>query len=236
MNYPNKELYQSLYARFVSGVAGRPVEDMLSLAGDLRGKRVLDLCGGAGELAIAAKQAGASESLLVDQSESMFDKAELNRKGVEGCVFEVEHWLRIPKISIPFDVVFCRQAVNYWLNAATVESLACRHNDNMGTGSKFIFNTFNMAPSETPTVRRYKLLNGVMFPVDDEPCDGPVFVEVSWLVDDMVHHVQCREGYAPHVTQFRWISPDEFREILSPWFDVDVQTHGRTDMYVCTRY
>lgn len=236
MNYPNKDRYQSLYARYVSGVAGRPVEEMLSLAGDLRGKRVLDLCGGAGELAIAAKQAGASESLLVDQSESMFDETELNHRGVKCHVLEVEHWLRIPKLLKPFDVVFCRQAVNYWLNATTAESLVCRGNDNIGTGGKFIFNTFNTAPPKAPTAKCYELLNGVVSPIDDEPYDGPVFVEVSWLVDDVVHHVQCREGYAPHVTQFRWISPDEFREILSPWFDVDVQTHGRTDMYVCTRY
>ena len=124
------------------------------------------------------------------------------------------------------DVVFCRQAVNYWLwddmAARNVARIAKR-----GSG-KFIFNTFNTKPSEEPTVKKYEMGTALS-------TEWSKYVEVSWLVDDICHHVQIREGMAPHVTEFKWIPPEQFQELLEVWFDIETKVDGPSTIYTCTR-
>ena len=129
---------------------------------------------------------------------------------------------RLPPFA---DVVFCRQAVNYWFMSELSKNLKCI----IKPGGLFIFNTFNQQPDTTPLVKEYDY-------------DGHRFVEISWLVPnqggsdiDMVHHVQIREEMLPHTTQFAWISREMFQERLHRYFDISIRTDGGTDIYVCTR-
>jgi len=197
---------------------------MIDLAGDLTDKRVLDLCGGAGEIALECVSRGASHVTLVDQCADMTDIEPLKKAGVEVCVFEVEHYLFIPKMESSLaDVVFCRQAVNYWFDKETAGTLA----KNVKPGGLFIFNTFNQRPSPEPKVKEYEL--------EDEKGIAWKFVEVSWRIGRTVHHVQIREDMEPHHTTFQWIWPEFFKGILAHYFDVEVKTDGGTDIYICRK-
>lgn len=222
MDYIEKDNYRRLYARYVEPY-GRPLSELIDLAGDLRGKLVLDLCGGAGELAVAAMKAGAVGVVLVDSCEEMMDKDALREAECEISYGEVADFLS--GTHIQFDVVFCRQAVNYWAcNEAVIKRLANR----MRTDGVFVFNTFNSKPSPIPTAKSY-ILNGLHY------------TEVSWLVPvsppglDLVMHVQCCEGMWPHTTGFWYLPPEWLEEVLSKHFEVERITDGKTDLYRCVK-
>lgn len=213
MNYPDKETYRALYSRYVAD-QGRPISQLMDHAGDLKGKLVVDLCGGAGEIAAESARRGALAVVLVDESSDMVDFNVLKKAEVSyhyGCV---ENFLNNHKL----DVAFCRQAVTYWLTDESARDLAKMLNP----GGVFVFNTFNNKPSEKPTVKEYTLGSKQY-----------KYVEVSLLIGDVVHHVQCREGMEPHTTQFKWISPERFREMLAPYFEIEEKVDGATSIYVC---
>ena len=221
MHYPDRETYRKLYARYLSE-NGRPVSELLNLANEnMMGCRVLDLCGGAGELSLAARIRHADAVVMVDECPHMADNAALARAGIQVHQSEVQHWLFTPKPERWwFHLVFCRQAVNYWLNATSAKHLA----SNMHPGAKFIFNTFNRRPSTKPTVKQYEF-------------GGARFMETSWLLEKTceVRHIQCREGCEPHMTKFYWIPPNRFREWLGPYFEVHEHRDGATSIYTCTK-
>lgn len=224
--YPEGHLYEALYAKYIHK---RPVTDLVDRAGDIRGKRVLDICCGTGRLMKECIARGATV-VGVDASADM--TASLCKWLKENAP---QHFLHITNIGAflmrvggeptpglwtpRHDVVFCRQAVNYWLYAEYAALLArC-----IAPGGKFIFNTFSKEPSEVPVVKEYEFQ-------EDK------FVEVSWREADIVHHVQIREGLPPHTTKFRWIPPSKFKEMLSPhFFSIEVVSDGGTDIYICTR-
>ena len=219
MSYPDIGTYQALYAKYLK----RPVTELTSLYdGDLKGKVVWDLCSGNGEIALACVDAGAAKVVAVDSSWGMLSN--LVNKDLNGRLdvysSPVEHYLAKKKESGRdwADVVFCRQAVNYWLDEHAARKLA----GVMKPGSQFIFNTFNAKPSEKPTVKDYEY-------------NGHFFVEVSWLVGDMVYHTQARDGMESHSTQFKWISKDDFLRILGEWYAIYIVEDGHTSIYRCTR-
>lgn len=220
MKYPKLENYRKLYARYLSD-NGRHVSQLLDLAADnFNGGRILDLCGGGGEIALAARDRGAGYVLIIDNCKKMVDYDILKSKVIEYGAYHVAEWLHDEWYTWePFDYVFCRQAVNYWLDEDAAEDLS----KIMLTGGVFVFNTFNKKPSPNPKVKQYVF-------------EGVEFVEVSWLgADDMVHHVQCREGMRPHMTSFKWISPEQYMEWLSPWFEVATVIDGNTTLYRCKK-
>jgi predicted RNA methylase len=224
MNYPDIETYQALYAKYLK----RPVSDLLNLAGDLKGKVIWDLCCGGGEIAESCFLRHAARVVAVDSSWNMikeFAARHFNPEKVFCYNNDISTFLRakdneelVFEIEDKPDIVFCRQAVNYWLHENTVRSLAFR----MPEGSQFIFNTFNTRPSENPMVKNYEY-------------NGHNFVEVSWLVKDVVYHIQIRDGLPPHETQFKWISKEEFSRILGGWYAIDMVEDGHTSLYRCTR-
>ena len=123
------------------------------------------------------------------------------------------------KLQLKLDIVFCRQAVNYWMNPECAASLA----NIINPGGLFIFNTFNTKPSTDPIVKEYYLYD-------------IKFIEISYIDENgMVHHVQIREGLPPHTTQFRWLSKTYFKNCLDKWFNVDIITKNKTDVYKCTK-
>lgn len=223
MDYPDKETYRKLYARYLSE-NGRNVNEMLGLAGsDFAGMRVLDLCGGAGEMARGACCRNAQYVLLVDGSKEMIGERDSD---IHYSVEEVGFFLKDPwykESGKRFDVVLCRQAVNYWMDKDMAKELSSIMND----GGVFVFNTFNSRPQMMrPLVKEYEF-------------DGARFAEVSifggYCDEAVVHHVQCRQGMAPHVTMFKWISPEMFDSWLSPWFEVESFVLGKTTLYRCLK-
>lgn len=215
-SYPDCETYKALYKRFFDG---RRPEELIELAGDIKDKAVLDLCAGNGRLTLDAIVYGARMVLLVEKEEKMISPAVFQAKNIAVLVGDAEHYLKkFATLNMFFDFVFCQQAVNYWLNETVAKPIA----DVLTKNGLFIFNTFNQKPSEKPTVKEYEL-------------NGKKFVETSWLVGEVVHHVQIREGMEPHTTSFQWLSPEYLEKILSPYFSIEVKNEGASSLYRCSR-
>jgi SAM-dependent methyltransferase len=211
MPYPDHDRYRRLYARYFQG---NRTEQLLDLAGDLKGKRVVDLCGGGGRLTRAATERGAKVT-LVDESLAMITPV---TEAAESCIRGVVTWLQSFSAG-GYQAMFCQQAVNYWLIPEIVDNLA----DSLEPGGLFIFNTFNRKPSPIPTLKQYEL-------------EGARFAEASWLSGgDMVEHVQMREGEPPHTTRFQWISPEDFSQWLGPRFDAVETQEGAASVWRCVR-
>ena len=146
--YPDAETYQKLYAKYLK----KPVSSLTDLAGDLKGKVVWDLCCGNGEIAMACFSAGASRVVAVDESPEMLrrlttldccgmdDRLEVHCEAVECFMMK-----RQGKGMLP-DVIFCRQAINYWLDEFSAGLLR----GTMKNGCQFIFNTFNLSFKRNP--------------------------------------------------------------------------------------
>lgn len=219
MSYPDSRTYEKLYEKYLKHTAST-FEAMRDLAGGVSGKVVWDLCCGTGWLSKACLEAGAKKVVAVDESLDMTDvlRYEIGER-LKLSVQELATFLLLCREEKP-DVVFCRQAVNYWLTDKSAETLALR----MPKGSVFVFNTFNEKPSVVPSMKSYNM-------------DGDVCWESSWLVEEtgMVHHVQVRQGLPPHATSFRWISQESYAKWLTPWFVVREKKEGRTSLYSCVR-
>ena len=222
MNYAKLRDYEALYARYMD----KPVTELIDLAGNVEGKVVWDLCCGGGALSAECLGRGASKVISVDGCADMTSRLkatdEIVKASEQGLfrleIADVRSYIPVSIAPSP-DFVFCRQAVNYWLDKDSAKELALR----MAPGSVFVFNTFNKKPSEKPLVKEY-------VHKDIE------YVEVSWLVlPDMVHHVQIRKGMAPHTTSFRWIAPGDYWAMLGPWYDIDVKNTDATSLYRCVR-
>jgi len=217
--YPEGHLYEALYAKYIHK---RPVTDLVDRAGNIQGKRVLDICCGTGRLMKECISRGAAMVVGVDASADMTASLREWLKGNAPQHFlhvtDVGAFLsRVSGAGTPlYDVVFCRQAVNYWLSAEYAALLSrC-----ISPGGKFIFNTFSREPGEVPVVKEYEF-------------QGAKFVEASWREANIVHHVQIRGGLPSHTTKFRWIPPSKFKEMLAPHFSTEVVSDGGTDIYIC---
>lgn len=216
--YCRKEHYEALYASYLRSDPNELLDAAGIPPGGWPGLLVLDLCGGNGRLSLAARKRGA-EVRMVDADGEMCDSHGLGKQGVDVRINSVElmlqerMWLSHSPL---FGAVFCQQAVNYWLTRSTAKDVA----QNMVPGGVFVFNTFNTLPSTVPAFRERDMGDHYEY-------------EALHSVRGVVHHVQLREGYAPHVTSFMWIPPDEFERILSPHFEIERRTNGRTDIYVC---
>lgn len=214
--YPDHETYRTLYRRFYET---RPVEDLILRAGSLEGRVIMDLCAGDARLTLVALQKGAENAIVIEQQASMIPSGVWAHPRIRICLGTIKEQLGRLKSGLPqIDVVFCQQAVNYWLDAATASLVASV----LRPDGVFVFNTFNTPPPEVPYVKTYDM-------------GGVAFVEVSWLIGDAVHHVQIRQGMEPHYTQFQWISPKKFQELLSPHFEITVTNAGHSALYCCKK-
>lgn len=214
--YPDFATYRLLYQRFYDG---RSSDELLGLAGNVSGKRILDCCGGDGRLTQSAIRLGAREIVIIDEEEKMIPPEIRNTSRVSVYISDVLEGLhKLGRQGETFDCVACQQAVNYWLDPLSAKLVSLV----LSTQGSFVFNTFNRKPSEKPMVKEYEL-------------DGHSFVEVSWSVGDTVNHIQIRSGMDPHFTSFRWFSPDALSEILTPYFTVIVKEDGPTSLYLCRK-
>ena len=210
MKYPSYKEYESVYKRyFLKGV-----NYLIDLVDIKKEDKVLDLCGGNGRLT--------KEIMKYSDYVSYLDK----EKDM------IPDWLIESKITVynddinefikyhnkRYDKVFCMQAVNYFLDDIDIEKFASLFNE----GGEFIFNTFKNKPSSKPMYKEYVL-------------DNESYLEVSYLVNDEVYHLQIKEGHLPHFTRFKYISKERFIEILSLYFDIKIYEDDKTSIYVCKR-
>lgn len=208
--YPQHELYEKLYARYFK----RPVTELTDLANVQKSDKVLDICGGGGRL---TKQLATMSDFVsyLDQEADMIP-SDLTDKGIKVYNTSIQEFLKMHKEK--YNKVFCQQAINYWLNGVEIEDFANIFEQN----GLFVFNTFNNKPTEKPMVKEYEY-------------GGANFIETSHLVDDKVHHVQIREGYAPLYTVFDWIPEEKIKGKLGSHFDIEVLKDNATAIYKCER-
>lgn len=213
--YPDYKTYRALYARYYD----RGMSKLLQLLEPLNEMDVLDLCGGDGRLTLKALEQGAHSVVLVDAESAMVPTALWQHPKVRVEINPVRPALAtLMGRYDQFDRIVCQQAINYWLDDAMVVAVRTL----LKPGGIFAFNTFHQKPPEKPRVLEYEHR-------------GHAFVEVSWLEDEIVHHVQVREGLPPHTTTFRWLSPERLREMLTPRFDVNESVEGKTTLVRCVK-
>lgn len=224
MNYPNRQRYEKLYRRFLHGRAA----DLINMSAFKEGDRVMDLCCGAGHLGLECHRRGADHVMLVDQELRMVCGDAMELVMDQECPVSWHNVTVAQMLSMLYglaastlDVVFCQQAVNYWIcrtNAKWLSQL-------LKPGGQFVFNTFTEAPPQVPTIKEYTLE------------DGLKRIETFYMTPNhVVHHYQTCEGVAPHATSFNWFTEEELHAMLCPYFDVDLHIiEKKTAVYVCTR-
>lgn len=221
MKYPHYKIYEKLYQKYLNR---ENLCNMMDLAGgDYTDKNFLDLCCGNGDATEEAMDRNAKFCLMIDQEVDMIpDERRWGVKTRLRLYQDVSKALRYLDDYLPnkkFDIVFCRQAINYWLTPADVKNLTKR----MSKNGIFIFNTFNTKPTNKPMVKEYTI---------DDVC----FTEISYLVEnDIIHHVQIREGFPPHLTQFKWMSKKYFKDCLDKYFEIEIIEKNKTDIYKCIK-
>lgn len=210
MKYPKHDVYEKLYKRYFK----KGVDYLIEQASISANDKVLDLCGGNGRLTRELKKL-ARDVTYLDQEKDMIPD-DLEELGIKVINSSIQDFLN--SNDLVFDKVFCEQAVNYWLLKIDVEKFSKIFNK----GGLFIFNTFANKPTTTPMIKEYNI-------------DDINYMEISYLVQNQVYHIQIREGMEPHFTIFDWISEEDFMKVLSPYFDVKVINDGKSSLYVCKR-
>ncbi len=222
MKYPDIKTYGMLYRRFLQNDRSN---EMLDIAGDIRGKIFLDICCGGGRLTEEALKREPENCIMIDQEEDMVP----DHYGFDGVtdvsIMTVEASFKyMREKNMMVDVAICQQGINYWLT----ESKAWKLSLLMPKGGVFVFNTFNKQPSKIPKVKEYTCLNPLEM-------DERHYTEISWSVEHHIHHVQICQGLEPHFTTFDWMSEEYIRHCLEKFFDVELITDGKTSVYKCLR-
>ena len=223
-NDMSAETYEKLYARYLKR-PGRLLyapDPAVSLTSQTR---LLDLCAGSGALIRQAIKAGLSPSNIVAVEEAHTFAGHLHRLGpisvVHGTVTYLGLYDKLEADERPFDLITCRQAVNYWWDIEVVEKIVGL----LRKSGCFVFNTFNTKPTDTPHTKQYVY-------------EERQYAEIAYCIGETVHHVQACEGLPMHSTTFRWIPPEVFdddlnrmieRNCIEEW---DCHRKGHTDTYV----
>jgi len=207
----------------------RPESELVDLA-NVSGKNIINLCCGSDDIMELCMNRGAKSFEGIDACFAMLyglveKKSKFPKGTVELYNQDVMQALEYREgKEKQYDVVFCRQAINYWFSELIIAKLASLMSD----GGVFIFNTFANLPSPTPRVKEYTI-------------EGDKFVEISYSIFNKnggmdVHHIQAREGHEPHMTNFAWIKPNDFMEVLNKHFEwVDRIEKGKVHIYVCKK-
>lgn len=210
MKYPKYYIYENLYKRyFLKGV-----DYFIKEANLNSNDKILDICGGNGRLTKELIKYSNNVSYL-DKEKDMIPM-DLENLGITIYNDSIENFIN--NINEKYTKVFCEQAINYWLLNIDIKKFS----DLFKKDGLFIFNTFSNKPSNKPMVKEYLL-------------DDINYLEISYLIDNKVYHIQVCEGYEPHFTTFDWISKEQYLELLSPYFDVKIKDDGKSSLYICKR-
>ena len=210
MKYPKYYIYEKLYKKyFLKGV------EYFVKEAELTSKdKVLDICGGNGRLTKELMKFSDDVS-YIDEEKDMIP-GDLKQLGIKIHNCSIESFIENTKEK--YTKVFCEQAINYWLLNVDVEKFS----NLFKKGGLFIFNTFSNKPSNKPMVKEYAI-------------DGMSYLEISYLINNKVYHVQVCEGYEPHFTVFDWISKEQYVKLLSPYFELEIKDDGKSSLYICKR-
>lgn len=208
--YPKHEIYEELYKRFFK----RNERELIELLDIKEDDMVLDVCGGNARLSKALLEYTKNVSYL-DQEKDMTPK-DLEQLGITVYHSSIQDF--VEKNRKQYQYTFCQQAINYWLLHIDIEKFS----QLLVKDGTFIFNTFKNKPSTTPMIKEYKIKE-------------KHYLEISYLVDNKVYHIQVCEGCEPHFTIFDWISEDMYQELLSPYFEVEKITDQKTLIYKCRK-
>ena len=215
MKHPDISTYKVLYKKYLEHLP----ENLVNRIKILPGMTIADLCGGNGRLALYVQGMGATVS-LVDMTKEMIPY-ELKTKGITIYNCKVDTFLRAHNHNLYFDAVFCQQGINFWFldDPKISEMLASIIKQN----GYFVFNTFYKKPSKSVRIKDYIL-------------EGKQYYEISYLINDnIVMHTQIIEGITPHVTEFYWISEEQFTERLKRYFEIEITQEDNTAIYICRK-
>lgn len=210
MKYPKYTDYEKIYKRYLE----KGVQYLIERADLKASDKVLDICGGNGRLTKEILKKCRNVSYLDKEADMI--PSELKELGVTVYQEEIENFVKHTKEK--YDKVFCEQAINYWLFNIDMESFSHIFEKK----GLFLFNTFAHQPDVKPSIKEYVI-------------EGVQYLEISYLVNHKVEHIQIREGFQPHFTEFDWISKEQYMELLSPYFKVEVIENGRSLLYQCER-
>lgn len=210
MKYPKYTDYEYMYKRYFQ----KGVDYLLEYANLSSSDKVLDVCGGNGRLTLKLKSLVHDVSYLDQENDMIPEK--LSELGIKVYNTTVQEFVN--KSVNKYDKIFCEQAVNYWLLDTDIEKFS----NLLNKGGLFIFNTFSKEPTKKPMLKEYTI-------------DNTHYLEISYLVNNTVEHVQICEGFAPHFTEFAWISEENFQHILSPYFDIKIIDDGKSALYICQK-
>ncbi len=217
MKYPKHDIYETMYKRYFK----RGPEALFPLDMNLDGKEVLDLCGGGGRATNHALSRGANVT-YVDQERDMIPRYFNHNPKVRVFDCSVEKFVWAAKTNLcvnRFDLVVCQQGINYWWRPGLIPKLV----EMIKPEGRFVFNTFNTMPAEIPITKEYQH-------------EGKFYSETSYRIKDTVHHVQSCEGYPPHMTEFKWIAPEEFNSSLLMNFSIVTEKSTKTtSIWECTK-
>jgi SAM-dependent methyltransferase len=214
------EQYNILYAKYLEKPA------RLIAAADVNGVknlRLLDLCSGSGALVRAAIRLGVDPKniVAVEEESSMLDGLSRIVTVYNASITYLGLFDRLGAMQHPFDLITCRQAVNYWWHVEIVERIV----ELLRKGGQFVFNTFNTKADDVPHTKQYIHENRQ-------------YAEIAYCIGNVVHHVQACEGLPMHLTTFKWIDPYRFKgdldtlvefERISGW---ERRREGATDTYI----
>jgi SAM-dependent methyltransferase len=214
--------YELLYARYLEDPGRLLRASGVELTKDTR---LLDLCCGSGVLlreAIGLGMSGAN-IVAVEASHAMAARcSQWAGRVMIDDILSFTFYVNIKRMEHPFDLITCRQAVNYWW---TVSS-AARVCSLLAPGGVFVFNTFNTPPAEVPQTKQYIH-------------NGRQYAEIAYLNGALVQHVQACQGVSMHLTTFWYIAPEQFEadlKVLQERGDLAMfsrRRDGTTDTYVC---
>lgn len=210
MKYPKYYIYKKLYRRyFLKGV-----DYFIKEANLTSEDKILDICGGNGRLTKELIKFSNNVSYL-DKEKDMIPQ-DLESLGIKVYNDSIEKFVENTKQK--YTKVFCEQAINYWLLNINIQKFSKLFEKD----GLFIFNTFSNKPSNKPLIKEYTL-------------DNKSFLEISYLINNKVQHIQVCEGYEPHFTVFDWISEEQYKKLLSPYFDIEIKNDSKSSLYICKR-
>ncbi|MCI8547816.1 MAG: hypothetical protein HFJ38_02880 [Bacilli bacterium] len=210
MRYPKYTDYEKIYKRYFN----KGVNYLIEKAQLKKDDKVLDICGGNGRLAKEIKKKCKDVS-YVEQEINMIPK-DLQKLGIKVYNEKIESFVK--KTEKTYTKVFCEQGINYWLLNIDIEQFSNKVEKN----GLFIFNTFSNKPSKKPMIKEYTKEN-------------IKYIEISYLIKNKVHHIQVRQDFKPHITEFDWIAKEKYIELLSPYFNIEIVENNKSALYICKR-
>ena len=210
MKYPKYKDYEKIYKRFFN----KGVNYLIEKANISKEDKILDICGGNGRLTRELKKLCDNVNYLDREKDMIPD--DLESLGIKVYNEDIENF--VMHTNERYTKVLCEQAVNYWLLHIDIKKFS----NIISPNGLFIFNTFSNKPPTTPMIKEYSI-------------DDIKYLEISYLVNNKVEHIQIREGFPPHYTEFDWISKEQYKELLSPYFDIELLDDGKSSLYICKR-